>query len=348
MRPGTSSTGRVALVRAGWTWLCPCTLAAGVAIGSALAQQASGRATSVEAPGHRYARLYGVVSSKTLNNLNRNDARAALKAWFDIVARQRGFTLDSKVDIVDSATEIRERLRSHSVDLIMMGVPDYLELESSRLAVPVLSHAGSAQVGALYSYVLVVNPASAVTTIAGLRGKNVLAFSRNGSNTGTAWVEVLLGKEKLGRAAAFFASVKVPANAHGCVLPVFFGAVDACVVDEVNLNLAKEMNPQLGKLRVLTRSRPMIESVIAVPTEPFPYRQELIDSILSLHEDPRGRQLLMVFKTDRVVAIRPGDIDSSRELWGDFYRLPGSSPNRPAGAAAAAESNQPDRGKEKE
>ncbi|MCX6621235.1 MAG: PhnD/SsuA/transferrin family substrate-binding protein, partial [Acidobacteria bacterium] len=116
---------------------------------------------------------------------------------------------------------------------------------------------------------------------------------------------------------------------------------------------AKEMNPQLGQLRVLARSRPMIEGVICVSTEPNPLRQELIDAMLSLHKDPRGHQVLMVFKTDRLVPIQPGDLDSARELWRDYERLPGSSPSRsssagpaPAAILQAAESNQAGRTKE--
>jgi hypothetical protein len=128
---------------------------------------------------------------------------------------------------------------------------------------------------------------------------------------------------------------------------LFFGTVDACVVDEVNLSLAKEMNPQLGQLRVLARSRPMIGSVIATPVEPGSFQNELLDTILSLHQDARGRQLLMVFKTDRVVRIQPGDLDSARELWRDYYRLPGSLPNRPPVSAPAPEISPGDRGKER-
>ncbi|MCX6625998.1 MAG: PhnD/SsuA/transferrin family substrate-binding protein [Candidatus Solibacter sp.] len=349
MRPGRDSIGLRPLVTVtGWTRLCRFAPVLGVALGAALAQQAPSPAASGGAGGLRHARLNGVVSSKAFSNLNRNDARAAIKAWFDIVARQRGFVLDSKIDIVDSVAEIRERLKTNSAELLILGVTDYLELESSRLAVPALTHAASAQGGALYSYVLLVKPSSGATTIAGLRGKDIVAFSRSGSNAGLAWIDVVLGKEKLGRSETFFASVKTPDKAQACILPLFFGTVDACVVDEVNLNLAKEMNPQLGQLRVLARSRPMVGSVIATPVEPHPYQNELIDAILSLHEDARGRQLLMVFKTERVVRIQPGDIDSARELWRDYYRLPGSSPNRLPGSAPPAESNQADRGKERD
>jgi phosphonate transport system substrate-binding protein len=323
-------------------------VAAVLCAGSTAAEAQPGTPVDTQNSELRHARLYAVASSKTFHNVNRNDARAALKVWFDVVGQQRGFVLDSKVDIVDSVAEIRARLESRSVELVMMGVTDYLELESSRLVVPLLTDSRSAHGGALYSYLLLVNPSSGATTIASLRGKNPLVSSRGGHNTALAWLDVLLGKEQLGRAALFFASVKASDKAQACILPLFFGAVDACVVDEINLNLTKEMNPQLGQLRVLARSRPLIESVIAMPAEPHPYQKELIDAILSLHENSRGRQLLMVLKTDRLVRIQPGELEPARELWRDYERLPGSPPNRTAGSGGAAvESNQADRGKER-
>ena len=317
-------------------------------IGAVMAQQNTpGKAPEIEARGLRHYQLRVVASSKVFSNVNRNDARAALKVWFDVVAQQKGYALYSTVDILDGVTEIRERLESHSVELITLGMLDYLELESSRLIVPVLTDARTSQGGALYSYLLLVNPSSGVTAIAGLRGKNLLVAARGSGETGVAWLEVLLGKEKLGRAPSFFASVKSVDKPQGCILPVFFGAADACVVDEINLDLAKEMNPQLGRLRVLARSRPMIESVIAVPAEPHPRQEELVDEMLILHQDPRGRQLLMVFKTERIVRLQPGDLDAARELWRDYYRLPGVSPHRSAVFGPAAESNPADRGKER-
>ncbi len=319
-----------------------------LAVGIAVAQRGGPvRTVSVEAGGLRKTRLNVVASSKMMGKVNYNDARAALKVWFDSVGRQRGFLLDSRIDILENVAEIRDRLQSRSVDVVIPSISEYLELESSRLIVPILAFALSSHGEALYSYVLLVNPSSTAKEIAGLRAKSILASSRGGSNTGIAWIDVLLGKEKLGRAESFFATIKVPEKAQACVLQVFFGTIDACVVDEVSLNLAKEMNPQLGRLKVLARSLPLIESLIATPVEPHPYQAELIDGILSLHEDPTRRQLLMVVKTDRIVRIQPGDLNSARELWRDYYRLPGSSPHRPPGSGLTAQVGKIDIGKER-
>ena len=294
-------------------------LLAALAVSTTLAAQPASSSTSGEL---RHTRLYGIASSRSLSNVNRNDARAALKAWFDIIARQKGFLLDSRVDIAEDVAEIRERLKGRSVDIIALSVPEYLEIEDMHLAIPLLTHVRGARTNPFYSYLLLVNAASPATRIDGLRGKAVLEFSRSGSNTGAAWADVLLGRQKLGRAASFFASIKQSATAQNCILPVFFGSADACVVDEVSFNLAKEMNPQLGRLRILATSGPVLDSLIITPVQPHPYHRELLDALVHLHEDPRGRQVLLVFKADRLAAVQPDDLESARELWREYGRLP--------------------------
>lgn len=333
---GRIATGRFGYIVSGGWWLFLFAAISTLVSWTALAQQTpAGKGAGGEAQGFRRARLYGIASSGILNHVNHNDARAALKVWFDLVGQQRGFLLDSRVDIIDTVAEIRARLQSHSADLVMMGIPAYLELESSHLVAPVLTDARGAQRAAAYSYVLLVNRSQTAASVGGMRGKNILVFSRDGQLTGTAWLEVMLNKEKLGRAASFFGSLKVAEKAQSCILPLFFGTVDACVVDEVNLNLASEMNPQLRQLRVIARSRPVIESVIVMPTEPYPYQKELFDAMLSLHEDPRGRQLLMVFRTDRLVRLLPEDLESVRELWKEYDRVLAPQPDRGAGSGPA-------------
>ena len=307
----------------------PYSVALGIAVwaiapGTIWTQQNPARpGTVIESGRLRHAQLRGVTSSRIFDAVNRNDVQTALKLWYDDIGQRRGYILNSTVDIVDSVAQIRQRLQEHSVEVVTMGAVDYFELESTNLVVPALTDARTPQGGSQYSYSLIVNPASGITSLAGLRGRNLLIAARGSGETGTAWVEVLLGKEKLGRASAFFASIKPTAKPQSCILQVFFGTTDACVVDEINMSLAREMNPQLGTLKELARSRPMIESVIAVPAQPPSYRQELIDSMLTLHRDSRGKQMLMVFKTERIVRIQPGDLDSARELWRDYYRITG-------------------------
>jgi len=66
---------------------------------------------------------------------------------------------------------------------------------------------------------------------------------------------------------------------------------------------------------------------MVTPVEPHPYHKELFDALLSLHRDPRGRQMLMVFKTVGW-SLQPGDSSRPRTLAG----LPTAVRLSPAGS----------------
>ena len=92
--------------------LCRLALTVGIVLACARAQQNTpGRLVGADNRGTRHEQLRVVASSKVFNQVNRNDARASLKVCFDMVGQQRGYLVDSTVDIVDSVNEMRDRLQ---------------------------------------------------------------------------------------------------------------------------------------------------------------------------------------------------------------------------------------------
>ena len=180
-----------------------------IALGTIPAQQGALDPTAKPgADGLCTARLHAVVSSRMFTTVNRNDAVASFRAWFEIVGRERGFLLDSTVDILDSVAEMKQRLENHSVDLLTLDFVDFLQLESLGLVVPEVVGNRTDEGGAQYSFVLLVNPSSTARTIEDLRGTNLSYYSGTASNTGLAWLEVVLDKQDLGRVSTFFATAK--------------------------------------------------------------------------------------------------------------------------------------------
>jgi ABC-type phosphate/phosphonate transport system substrate-binding protein len=297
-----------------------------VALGIASAQsEGSAQGTNTTAGGLRPTRLHAMVRNSMFAALHRNDAVAAIKSWFELTGKERGFALDSRVDVAYGAAAVERRLKEGSVDILILDVVDCLRLEGRGLVVPELVGHSSSGMGPRYSYVLLVGQSSSAKALSDLRGKSLHHFWRTGSNTGLAWLEVTMARGRLGRASYFFTTTKQAKQPQECVLPLFFGKVDACL---------REMNPQLETLQVVARATSLIECLIAMPVAPHPYRQELLDAILALHSSPRGRQLLMVFKTGRLVRIAPGDLDAARAVWTEYRALAGASPGSAAEPAA--------------
>jgi len=290
----------------------------------------------------RKAPLYAVASARMLTSVNRNDATAAIKAWFGMVGKERGFALDSRIDVLSGSAEMLPRLREGNVHILILDVADYLRLEPAGLIEPVLVGNRGEKSGPRSSFVLLTG-AGAAGGLPALRGKSLSYYSRGESNVGLMWLDLTLDQQRLGRASAFFATARRAEKPQECVLGVFFGKVDACLVDETNFELLKEMNPQLAQLRPLTKSAPLVEMVIAIPVIQHPYQQELLQAALELHQSARGKQILMVFKTSRLVRASRSDFDTVRALWSAYSSLRGdplppaaAQPNRALGAGPAA------------
>jgi ABC-type phosphate/phosphonate transport system substrate-binding protein len=219
-----------------------------------------------------------------------------------------------------SIGQIRESLKEHSVDLLVLDTTEYLSLADAGLIEAVAAGTNRGQLLA-FPYLLLTKDALEAGQLDVLRGKRIVVASRTKSNLGLVWLETLLAENRLGRAASFFGSVEIGYRASACVLPLFFGKIDACVVDTRNWESIKELNPQLGRLRVAARSEALLEGLIAMPIEPHLYQSELIDSILNLHKTPAGEQLCMVFKTGTLVRVGREPFESVRVLCNRYRRI---------------------------
>ena len=292
-----------------------------------LGQTAAGLPGAAEpqaATGMRRTRLYVMSSDSLFTTVNRSDAIASLRVWILALGKRRGFQFDTKLDIFNSTADALARLREHSVDVLILDTPDYVALASSNLLEPMFAGTNRGQLAA-FRYLLLERQSDGAAKVEELRGKRIVVNSRTKSELGMVWIETLLAENRLGRANRFFGSVGATHQASSCILPLFFGKVDACVVDSANWELTKELNPQLAKLKVIAQSEPMVEGLIAMPVQAHPYRRELIESILDLHKDPSGEQMVIVFKTGPMIRAGREQFESVRVLWNKYQRLGGPS-----------------------
>jgi len=241
---------------------------------------------------------------------------------------------EAKMEISRSFGQMRQSLKERAVDVLVLDTPDYLHLADARLIEALAAGTSRGQLMA-FPYLLLTNDSSAPGPLAGLRGKRITVASRTKLNMGLVWLETLLAENRLGRAQSFFGSVDISYRAASCVLPLFFSKIDACVVDSGNWESIKELNPQLGRLRVVARSEALLEGLIAMPTPPHPYQSDLIDAILTLHKTPAGSQIGVIFKSGPLMRVGREQFESMRELCNRYRRLVDPSGNLPGGTPPA-------------
>ncbi|MHB1308460.1 MAG: phosphate/phosphite/phosphonate ABC transporter substrate-binding protein [Limisphaerales bacterium] len=284
----------------------------------------------------RQARLRLLFANSLIQNVNRNDVLAAFKLWVETVGRNRGFLLEAEPESFDRIEEVEKRLREKTLDLVILPTTDYLRLTASGPLEPVFSPARSQKIP-FDDYVLVTRRDRNFSDLPALRGKSV-AFYQYGGNQGRRWMEVLLGESGLGPVHDFFGAQSDLTKASAVVLPVFFGKFDCAVVNRSGLDTMKEMNPQLeAHLQVLTHSRPLPESVICLHQDYTEVRADLLAGLADLHTEPRGQQILLVFKIAQLMPFQPEYLDGVRDLQARQRKLAAPAEAKTAAALAGAE-----------
>lgn len=263
-------------------------------------------------------RLNIVLSDQLFSVANRNDVVGAMKLWVEALSCITKLNFDTKVEVLSAQSEIRQRVHEETVDVLVLDNADFLELSD---AGSVEGVAVGSQGGHAYAvpYLLLVN--QQIDSLSQLRGKHAAYHLHTGAAAALAFTATLMAENHLGRTDAFFESFEPTTKAANCILPLFFEKIQACVVDGHDWEMLKELNPQLGnKMKILAQSAPVLDGVVAFPKVPRPYRERIIASILQMHEDPLGAQVLSALRSGPLMPYRSEYLDSTREFWRRYER----------------------------
>lgn len=269
-------------------------------------------------------RVRMLVSRNFAPDLNENDARAALQAWGDALARQGRLAIDVGRSILTPSEELLRLVRRGDVDAMGLTLPEFLQvasfLDQETLIVDVYAAKGGDP------YVLLVGTDSGINRLEDLRARTLILHKGPRASMAEVWLTTLLAGARLPVPEAFFARVSDNNNiSRGVVLPVFFKQADACVVTSRGFLTLCELNPQLGKkLRVLATSPPLLTGVVVFHRDCPAERKDVTRSVLlQLHNSVFGRQALTLFQTERLMAAGRPILRNAVELLAAYEKIRG-------------------------
>jgi ABC-type phosphate/phosphonate transport system substrate-binding protein len=153
---------------------------------------------------------------------------------------------------------------------------------------------------------LVVHTSSGIGSFADLRGKRVARLNRDHLSEYFLETQCL---KAAGLECREFLSLSEEKRDIQSVYNVFFGRVDAALVQLSTLRTAEELNPQVAKrLKILSewKAKALFFGMMTRHTDES-YRSLIINSANEAIKSTRGRQLLELFKTDY---LEPVDADA--------------------------------------
>jgi phosphonate transport system substrate-binding protein len=249
--------------------------------------------------------------------VNENDAKAALAALALDLGRKVGTSVPSRVAVYETHQEMRSAITAGAVQVLIVGLWDFLHLDiADRVDILYIAHTAGRPA---HRWQILARRDSGLDSLDALRGRRVLVLHTNVAHMGVPWMETTLLETQRGAPGRFFASFEPQNSPSAAVLPVFFGKAQACVVDAGAFELLGQLNPQLQRTLVpIAESPAMANSVICFSRTGWPseqLRRDVARQLASLEKDPAGRQILLLFKCDRLSPFDPAQLDTTADLY---------------------------------
>jgi phosphonate transport system substrate-binding protein len=222
--------------------------------------------------------------------------------------------LSLDITIVDPGNyqKLNHLLETGQVDIAFVCSNPYVEGHERfglmLLAAPVVNGVPT------YYSTLIVPAGSPVQTLADLRGKR-FAFTDPQSNSGSLVPKAQLAQMGV-TSADFFVSTTYTYAHDRSIHAVAERLVDGAAVDSLILDYLAATEPELNsRIRVVERYGPYgIPPVVAAPHVAPELREKVRQGLLTMHEAPKGREILQAMHIDRFDTIDDNAYESIRQL----------------------------------
>ena len=269
------------------------------------------------------------------------DALAAMQIWATELKQQQGFIGHVETIIFEDADEVLQSLRRNAVDLVIIGTDDYLSIQSEAMMEPYFLAQRAGNVAD--QIILLVHSKSGVQSLDDLEKKRIIYLNNPRSALGITWIKTLLLEKGYSDLADFFKQVEATEKASKAILSVFFQQADACFVHESAFLMMTELNPQIRKELVAIDYSPyLIPSVTCIRKNYHPeYKEAVIAALSTLHQNPRGQQILLLFGEEKLVPYKDTYLESTKRLIAKHMKLKRSFEVREGRSSRLTENDGP-------
>ncbi len=256
------------------------------------------------------------VYMQAIRDIPRKDVEITVRFWVEEIADKAGVTI-KPIQLYDDLSDLKRDVVAGKVNYIVgtpMGLVQHFSDED--LA------GGFTGAGAPNdALILVVRRDAGIKTPRDLAGRRVQLRERD--ELSEIYLNTLLRSS--GVSPSQLEAVSTQKNANALVLKLFFNQCDAALITRNAFEVAAELNPQIRThLQVLDaysfedyRDNIGLFSS-SVSTED---REALIAAALKVENTPRGRQLLEIYRTDRLILSHASDLRSYRALLATHNKL---------------------------
>lgn len=239
------------------------------------------------------------------------DATVAIEVWINSITRVALPGLETEARIYSDITELEAAINAGEVDVAGLLVLEYLDMRDKVALGAGL--VGATEDEAQYeAFVLLARREGDAKDLKRFQNKPLVVSVGNLGQVPVVWLNTLLLKSELLEAEQFFSEIKSLDKAFAAIRQVLLGQAALCILPRAAYETAIELNPQLGgDLRVVATSPDFCRG-LALFRDDFDERVQVIlqESLLALHTEPKGKQIMNFFRIDKLIAFESDYLES--------------------------------------
>lgn len=256
------------------------------------------------------------VYLQAIRDVPRKDVEITVRFWVEEIASKAGVSI-KPIQLYDDLSELKRDVDAGKVNYIVstpMGL-------AQQFADDDLADGFAAAGAANDALMLVVRRDAGIRNPGDLAGRHVQVRERD--ELSDIYLNTLLRSS--GVSPSQLKAVSTQRKTSSLVLNLFFNRCDAALITRNAFEVAAELNPQIRqRLHVLDaysfeqyRDNIGIFSSSVSPED----REAIIAAALKVEHTPRGRQLLEIYRTDRLILSHVSDLRPYRALLSTHNKL---------------------------
>lgn len=252
------------------------------------------------------------------DEVNINDGTTALTLWIETfkksVSKKGIKDVNVEYQLYTSINDLEKDIEEEEIVFITIKTVDYFNLKEPSKLVPFLTGSRSTRTK-FEQLLLVAGNKSGIKSIKDIKDTEILLPKTFLVELSKMWVRLeLIDAKKFN-----YKNPKIKYTSFSesnLLLGVFFGKYDCAVISSAAYQLVCELNPQVKEnTNIIAISPLLINSLFAHAKNADPdlvYTYRTVSE--NLHEEPEGKQILTLFKTDRVAFFTEAELEETEKL----------------------------------
>ena len=255
-------------------------------------------------------------SQKVFLGFAAQDGKAAAKVLAQKVFDNQKLNYAPKIATFNNLQTLKKMIEKDELHIVALTSTDYCKIKEEAelfpFSIPIFFDDPFSR------FALITLNSDKNTDLKNLRGKKIIVFAGDGdkNNYPFMWIDNILMKEFGETSGTFFSQIKASPKVSEVILPVFFNEFDACIATTGVFDVQADLNPQIRrKLKIIKESEEYVVAVICLTKKGKEESSEsLVNAFYELHESRQGKQLLSVFRADKIIPYKEKYMKSVEKL----------------------------------